>query len=293
MFDFRLKVFFVVAQRLNFTKAAEELYISQPAVSKHIQEIESHYKVKLFDRNGTRIKLTRAGVILLQQVEKLNRIYQDIDTELSALNNIESGQLRIGASTTAAQYYLPKYIASFKKKYPGIKIVLTTGNTEAVEYSLLEDRIDMGIVEGASKRKAIAYTRIVKDEIVLCTRVGNPALKKSSLKIEALHTLPLVLRESGSGSLDVLFAALKKAGSDPGMLSVEMELENSESIKSYLMNSDAYAFLSIHSILRELKENDLQIVDVKGLDIERYFYYIQPVGAPNQIQELFFKHLSH
>lgn len=293
MFDFRLKVFFVVAQRLNFTKASEELYISQPAVSKHIQEIESHYKVKLFDRKGTRIQLTRAGMILLQQVEKLNRIYQDIDTELSALNNIESGQLRIGASTTVAQYYLPKYIASFKKKYPGIKIVLTISNTEAVEHSLLEDKIDIGIVEGESKRKAIKYTSILKDEIVLCTRVGNPYLQKNRLKIEDLNTLPLVLRESGSGSLDVVFTALKKAGADPGKLSVEMELEHSESIKSYLMNSDAYAFLSIHSILRELKENELQIIDVKGLDIERYFYYIRPIGASSQIQDLFFKHLSH
>lgn len=116
---------------------------------------------------------------------------------------MKSGLLRIGASTTVAQYYLPKLIASFKREYPQINIELTTGNTELVEYSLLEDKIDLGIVEGASRRKAIKYHDLVKDEMVLCTRVGNPSLSNSRLNIQELKKLRFVLREPGSGSLDV------------------------------------------------------------------------------------------
>lgn len=107
MFDFRLKVFYTVARRLNFTKAAEELYITQPAVSKHIQEIESYYKVRLFERNGSKIKLTRAGGVLLHYCNQLFALYGTLEFELNSLTETHKGHLRIGASTTIAQYLLP------------------------------------------------------------------------------------------------------------------------------------------------------------------------------------------
>ncbi len=126
MFDFRLKVFYTVARRLNFTKAAEELFITQPAVTKHIHEIETYYKTQLFHRNGTKIKLTPAGTALLEHAEQLFNIYRNIEFELAAINENVKGSIRIGASTTVAQYVLPKYLASFKQKFPDIKIELTT-----------------------------------------------------------------------------------------------------------------------------------------------------------------------
>ena len=116
IFDFRLHVFHTVAKRLNFTKAAAELFITQPAVTKHIHELENQLKTKLFDRNGSRIKLTRTGEILLQHSEQIFEIYRNLEFEINSLSQRQSGKLRLGASTTAAQYILPPILAAFHKK---------------------------------------------------------------------------------------------------------------------------------------------------------------------------------
>jgi hypothetical protein len=117
MFDFRLQVFHKVAKRLNFTKAAEELFITQPAVSKHIQEIESFLKTKLFERNGSKVKLTKAGIILFSHTEKIFETYRNLEFEINSLSQNFNGKLRIGASTTIAQYLLPEILASLLAEY--------------------------------------------------------------------------------------------------------------------------------------------------------------------------------
>lgn len=292
MFDFRLKVFHVVAKRLNFTRAAEELFITQPAVSKHIHEIEAYYRTKLFERNGTRIKLTPAGKVLMKYTEQLQNIYRNIDLELGALSKDVRGELRIGASTTVANYFLPGYLASFRQKYPDVNVQLTAQNTEHIENLLSEGRIDAGIVEGQSKRQHIKYTALVKDEIVLCTRTNNPAIRKTQIALSELEKLPLVVREPGSGSLEVIISALKNAGVNFNSLKIEMELENTESIKQYLLHSNAFAFLSVHAVFDRLKSGELKIMDLKGLEIERYFYLITPQGDNNPLLEFFHRHLS-
>lgn len=291
MYDFRLKVFYIVAKRLNFTRAAEELFISQPAVSKHIHEIEEHYGVKLFDRNGTKIKLTKAGNVLYSHVEKLTDIYRDIDMDIAALSSNSKGLLRIGASTTVAQYYLPKYMASFKERFPDIEMTMVSNNTEVVENLLIENKIDLAIVEGQSKRQNLQYNCIAKDEIVLCTKASNQSAKQV-IKPEDLKKLPIILREPGSGSLEVIASALKTKNIQLSELQKEIEMQSTESIKTYLLHSDVYAFLSIHAIFRELKENELKIIDIKGLEIERSFYLAINHGDMHSLQELFFKHIS-
>lgn len=292
MFDFRLKVFYVVAKRLNFTKAADELFISQPAVSKHIREIEAYYKTKMFERNGTKIKLTEAGRILYMRLDELATVYRNIDHDIAALNNKVKGVLNIGVSTTVANYVLPKYLSSFKQKYPDVKISLTTHNTENIENLLSEGKIDVGIVEGRSKRSYLKYTCLIKDEIVLCTRMDNPLAKKQVVDLNDIIKLPLVLREPGSGSLEVIQTALKKRGINLSQLNIDMELESTESIKCYLLNSDSFAFLSLHSIFDLLKNRELKVLDIKGLEMDRCFYFITQQGDTHPLHELFFKHLS-
>jgi DNA-binding transcriptional LysR family regulator len=292
MFDFRLKVFYTVARRQNFTKAAEELFITQPAVTKHIHEIEAYYKIQLFQRHGTRIKLTPAGNVLLKHAEQLFEIYRNIEFELAAINENTKGTIRLGASTTVAQYVLPKYLALFKQKFPDIKIALTVNNTEYIENALIAGKIDFGIIEGQSKRPQLKYTTFLKDEMVLCTRTGNPFLKKQSVSLATLNNLPLLIREQGSGSQEVIAAALKKAGVKLSQLKVEMVLESTESIKSYLGSSDCFAFLSIHSIVKELKSNELTVIDIKELQIERNFYFVKQQGDKQHLPALFMKFIS-
>ncbi|MEO7835400.1 MAG: LysR substrate-binding domain-containing protein [Ginsengibacter sp.] len=287
MFDFRLKVFQTVAKRLNFTKAAGELYITQPAVSKHVHELENHFKVKLFDRNNSGIKLTPAGEILLQHIEQLFSFYRNLEFEMNTFAQKHKGKLRLGASTTVAQYVLPPVLAAFHKKFPDVQIILTTNNTEHIENALKNNEIDLGIIEGRSKNTSIKYSEFIKDEIVLVSSNKNLFAKKEIIKPTELKNIPLLLREPGSGTLEVIAHVLKSFGIKIRELKIEMQLSSTESMKSYLMHSDCMAFLSIHSILNELKKNEFHIVDIKGMDIERYFYFIQLHGESESLPNLF------
>lgn len=289
MFDFRLQVFQTVARRLNFTKAAAELYITQPAVTKHIHELEREFKVKLFDRNGSRIKITAEGKILLHHVEQIFAMYRNMEFEMNQLSQKHEGKLRLGASTTIAQYLLPPVLAGFHQKFSDVQITLTTGNTEEIENALKDNEIDLGIIEGHSKNASIKYSEFIKDEIVLVTSISNPLAKKGVIQIKDLKNIPLLMREPGSGTLEVIAHELKKVKLNLHDLKIEMQLASTESMKSYLFHSECMAFLSIHSILSELKRNEFQIIDIKGMNIERYFYFIQLHGQSEALPELFMK----
>jgi DNA-binding transcriptional LysR family regulator len=290
MLDFRLQVFYTVAKRLNFTKASAELYISQPAVTKHIKELEAQFKVSLFERSGNkRILLTPAGEMLLQYAERLLEIYRELDYDMNLLVKQHSGVLRIGASTTVAQYIISPILAQFHKKFKDIKVLLITGNTEEIELALLNKEIEFGIIEGISRNPQIRYEEYLNDELVLVSALNNPIIKKDVIKPEELPNYPLLLREPGSGTLDVIAHALKPHNLKLSDLQIEMQLGGTESIKSYLLHSNCLAFLSIHSILKELKNNECRIIDIKGLTIERPFNFIQHYGQPSSLNELFIR----
>lgn len=292
--DFRLKVFFTVATRLNFTKAAAELYISQPAVSKHIQELEEHYKTKLFERNGSRIALTSAGQLLLKHAKTIFDIYREIDFDMSSFVSQRKGLLRLGASTTISQYVIPPVLAQFHEKETNISIQLINGNTEQIETALIQKEIEIGIVEGQSKNQSIKYVPFLKDELVLVCHSKHPLTKLNEISIEELKTLRLLTRERGSGTLEVIEYALRKHNLQLSDLQIEMELGSTESIKSYLLHSECFAFMSIYSIANELKNQELTIIDIKDLTFERDIYIITLMGKSDALSELFIQSLfSH
>ena len=290
--DFRLKVFFTVANRLSFTKAATELFITQPAVSKHIQELEEQYKIKLFDRNGSKISLTKAGELLLNHTKNIFEIYREIDFDLSALINQQQGTLRLGASTTISHYIIPPLLARFHQKLKDIKVSLLNGNTEQIEKALLSKEIEIGIVEGQSKNQSIKYSEFLKDELVLVCNKSNPLINKEQITLEELKSLRFITREQGSGTLEVIEHALKPFGINLSQLIIEMQLGSTESIKSYLMNSDCVAFISIHAIEKELKNNEMVIIDIDNFVIERFFYIISLKGKVDALSELFIKNIA-
>lgn len=287
IFDFRIKVFLTVANKLSYTKAASELYISQPAITKHIKEIEQQLEIRLFNRNGNTITLTPAGEIFLRHTQLIFKQYELLENELAQTKAYSSGTLHIGASTTIAQYVIPKIIALFKKSYPHIHIDLINGNSEFIEQQIITEKIHIGIVEGISHHAQINYEDFTNDEIVLVTRTQNKNLTKKELKPENITEIPLVLREKGSGTLDVIFNMLNKVNIHPKDLNIEIHLENTESIKEYLLHTNCAAFLSIHSITKELQNNQLTIVDIKGIDILRTFKFIQLQGQNSNLSNLF------
>lgn len=293
MSDFRLEVFYTVARRLSFTKAAAELFITQPAVTKHIHELEEQYRAKLFERNGNKIQLTAAGKLLLQHTEELFAIYRSIEFEMSALNQKQQGELRLGASTTVSQYIIPPLLAGFRTKFKDVKLNLINANTGQVEEALLNKEIELGIIEGQSKQQSIKYTEFLKDEIVLVTNSKNVRREREQITIAELQTIPLLFREQGSGTLEVIEHALKPHRLKLSDFLIEMHLGSTESIKSYLLHSSCMAFLSIHSVLKELQSGELGLLDVKDLAIERYFYFIHLHGKPEALPEMFMRYVKH
>ena len=293
MFDFKLKVFYTVAIRLSFSKAAEELYITQPAITRHIKQIEAYFKQKLFERQGNRIALTLAGKHLLKHCKILFAQYDELDFEMNGLLKRTTGELNISASTTIAQYVLPKTLAKFHQNFPDVKMTMNSQNTVRVEQAILDRTIELGFIEGKSKNREIAYHSFMADEIVLVVSRGNPLIRKEEIGFEELCKLPLVLREQGSGTLQVVLDALEAKGVLYNDLTIEMQLGSSESIKSYLSDKKSAAFLSTNAILKELKNGELFIIDIKGLSIIRNFYYITLQGHQSSLSTLFINFITH
>ena len=292
MFDYRLKVFYTVANRLSFTKAASELNISQPAVTKHIKEIENQLNTKLFDRKGTTIQLTESGKILFVYAEKSRQLYRDLEFAIAQLNKQEKGKLKIGASTTIAQYILPEILAKFNSYYKEINIELITHNSEDIATLLKSGKIDLGIVEGESKSSYFNYQKFKKDEIVLVCKTDHPLVNKN-FKTKDLYDVDLIVREQGSGTQEFIQNQLKKSGIEVQKLNIIMQLGSSESIKNYLLHSEAMAFLSISTILPELKNNQLSVIDIKNFSIERDFNFITLKGEQSDLIDLFRKFISY
>lgn len=291
MFDFRLKVFYTVAKRLSFTKAAEELSISQPAVTKHIKELENHVSLALFYRRGNKVQLSPAGEVLLRHTEKIHEQYRQLEFDLNRLNETYKGVLHVGSSTSITQYILPPLLARFHDIHKEVKVQLVNGNTEQIEQALINNEIELGVVEGKSKRRDIHYTPFVKDEIVLVCSSRHPWSEKEEIKPESLKSIPLLLREPGSGTLEVISDALKEKGIRLSDLQVEMQLGSTEAIKSYLQHSNCMAFLSLHAILKELETDTLRIIEVKKMPIHRNFYFITPIGPEGGLPALLIRFL--
>lgn len=291
MFNFRLKVFYTVAKRLNFTKASEELLISQPAVTKHIKELENRFNIALFDRKGNKVMLSSAGEVLLRHTEKILEIYRQIEFDLNQFNETLQGTLHVGSSTSITQYILPPLLAKFHKLHQDIKVELLSGNSEQIEQALLNKDIELGIVEGKSKKREIHYTPFLRDEIVLVCSGKTSLMKKEEILPEELKGIPLLLREPGSGTLEVIANVLKQKGIRLSDLTVEMQLGSTEAIKSYLQHSDCMAFVSLHTIFKELQTGELRIIEIKKTPIPRHFYFITRQGPEGGLPTLLIQFL--
>ena len=280
MDDFRLKVFIAAARTLSFTRAAEQLYISQPAVSKHVGELESRYKVQLFTRRGSHLELTDAGRTMLEAAGRLLDDYRRLEYEMSLCADQTGGELRLGASTTIAQYLLPPILAHFTARFPGVRVSMSSGNSAEVEQALGEHAVDLGLVESLSRRQGLHYTLFRPDELVLVAR-------RETVTPEELPRIPLVLCESGSGTLEVIAAALAARGIRLSQFDVTMRLGSTEGIKAFVRNSDAMAIVSVISVVDELRSGALRIVDIEGLTLSRDFVFVHAEAEPARLARRF------
>lgn len=280
MQDFRLKVFDSVARNQSFTKAAAELFITQPAVTKHIKTLEIELGLRLFDRSSNIITLTPAGEVLHRYSAKIFALYQEAFYELGSFKNQLTGTFRLGASTTIAQYLISPLLAKFYEKNPKIQLNLLNGNTESIENAILEQKIDLGIVEGKKHNSGIRYHDFMEDELVAVTHQNSKFSRLEEINIEEVQYIPLVLRERGSGTLEVLESALKERGIKLSNLKIIMHLGSSESIKSFLEHANCMSFISTKAIQKELQNGQLKIIKINNFKIKRKLSFIHSQGEP-------------
>ena len=293
MGDFRLKAFQSVANNLSFTKASQELFISQPAITKHIQELETAYQTRLFDRQGSKISLTESGKLLLEHCERILEDYKRLEYEMHLLHNEYIGELKLGASTTIAQYVLPAMLGSFIGKFPQVNMSLMNGNSREIEVALQEHRIDLGLVEGIFRLPNLKYTTLLADELEAVIRTNSKLVVGEEITPEELLNLPLVLRERGSGTLDVFERALQRHNIKLSSLKVLMYLGSTESIKLFLEHTDCLGIVSVRSIKRELYSGQLRVIEIKEMPMQREFNFALPQGQESGLAQVFMQFAMH
>jgi len=277
--NFRLVVFRTVAEELSFRKAADGLYLTQPAVSLQIKALEEDLGVKLFDRSGTHVKLTAAGQVLLDYTEQAHTLLTRAEHEIGSLNGDHAGRLALGASTTIAQYVLPRLLGEFCRANPRVSPTLITGNTEEVVEALERQRIALGCIEGPSRSRHVKTEPFLKDELVLIAPTGHEWAERARIDAEDLRAAPLLMRERGSGTRRVVELALERQGVKRAALHVAMELNSTEAIKSAAEAGLGVGFVSRWAIAKDLRlNNTIQIVEVEGLRVERDLLVAYPAG---------------
>ena len=282
MENFRLKVFRAVAEQESFRKAAERLNLSQPAVSQNIHALEEELGVTLFDRSGNRVRLTPAGMVLVKYARRSAQAAREALDALARIAGEPRGELRLGASTTVAQYILPRMLGAFQKQYPQISLSVTSGNTEHVVELLLQGEIAMGIIEGPASSRELRKRRFLEDRMVLIVPRDHPWARLREIPIDSLKDVPLLMREPGSGSRRVVELALKRAGLKLGALKVAMDLDSTEAIVSGVEAGLGVGFVSQWAIGKEVRLGTLKSVRVAGLEIVRDLTLIQRSGpAPD------------
>jgi len=285
--DYRDLVFLSVAEKLSFSRAAEALNISQPAVTRHIKEIEERYRTTLFDRKGNKVYLTKDGEKVYHVLKDIARQYRELDFELGTQQGAVSGDFIIGASSTIAQYVIPKVIASFHKRYPKINLFLMNGNSFDMERLLLDNQVDMALVENHSSQAGIRYSDFLDDELIVVTGKNSVYAKRESIGKDDLTQLPVVLREQGSGTLEVIKQVLSNQGIKFDDLNTLIHLGSTESIKNFLSDFDGLAIVSEKAVQTELYLKTLVRLKVTGLAIPRKFRIACKQGHKSRQVELF------
>ena len=275
MADRRLQVFHAVAKHLSFTKAAEALFMTQPAVTFQIRQLEEHFNTRLFDRAHGRIALTPAGQTALEYAERILALSAEMDTRMKELGGQVAGALLVGASMTIAEYLLPPVLGEFKLAYPGVVPRLFVANSEAVQARIAERTLDLGFIEGDSHLPSLVTDVCCDDELQVVCAPSHPLAKLASVTPQALAEHAYVGREPGSGTREVIDHYLQKAGVAPDGLQLVMELGSPEAIKGLLSTGNGFAIMSRAIVVRELRAGALACIPLSP-PLTRHFSVVYP-----------------
>lgn len=263
MADRRLQIFHAVATHLNFTRAAEALYMTQPAVTLQIRNLEDEYRMRFFERSPQGVEMTEAGRLMFEYAGRILDLNREMDTRLAELNDEIRGELRIGAAVTLADEVLPGLLGEFNDLYPRVRLVLLTGNSEKMLEKLVDRQIPLALIDGPDLPEGVVAEDCGEDELVLICDATHPLARQKSVTARALADYECLARESGSGTRQVSDAWFAAQGVDPASLKVQMELGSQEALKSLVDAGRGYAIVSRLSVERQTRGQNLRIVPLK------------------------------
>ncbi len=273
MADRRLKIFHTVARLLNFTKAAEELHMTQPAVTFQIRQLEEQFNTRLFDRTHNKVALTEAGNQVFDFADRILKLYEDMTHSITEMTGDVSGGVSLGASTTIAEYMLPLLIGRFKEKYADVRISLKESNTEDIVAMVENNVVDLGIVEGSVSNKNLIVEECKMDQLVVIMPNDHALAKETSVSVSDITLHPFISREHGSGTQEVITKYVELYGNHAA-LDICFELSSPEAIKGAVEANMGISIVSRATIEKELKLGTLTAVDLSP-KLERPFSFVR------------------
>lgn len=273
MADRRLQVFHTVARLLSFTKAAETLHMTQPAVTFQVRQLEEHFNTRLFDRTHNRINLTEAGKRVFEYSGRIFELYAEMESHVRQMTGEISGVLSIGASTTIAEYMLPSLLGAFKRRFPDVNIQLKVSNSEGVVSMVENNIIDLGVVEAPVSNKNLVVETCQMDRLVAIFPPDHTLAACGMVAMEDLMNHPFICREEGSGTREVISGFFCSAGSGNWELNISMELGSPEAVKGAVEAGMGISIISRCTIQKELKLGTLVAADLNP-PLERPFSFV-------------------
>ena len=297
MENFRLRVFRAVAGHLNFRIAAEELLLTQSAVTQQIKALEAELETPLFDRTGGRVALTAAGAALLPLAERLAVMAAEAREAVAAATGVHAGRLAVGASQTIGQYLLPRLIAGFVKENPKVQITVVGGNTQTILEALVDHRVQLCLIEGPAMRRDVKIQPFMEDHMVCVVPAGH-AWAGEDIDLAQLERATFVAREVGSGSRRIVEQAMGAAGVEVKRLhlaNLAMTFDSTEGLLSAVEAGLGIAFVSRWAVRNQLALGTLRVARVRGLNLARMFSLAiaagpEPAGIPGAFHRFVIEH---
>jgi DNA-binding transcriptional LysR family regulator len=273
MADRRLQVFHTVARHLSFTKAAEVLHMTQPAVTFQVRQLEEHFNTRLFDRTHNRISLTDAGQTVFASADRIFELYSEMENAVREITGEISGALAIGASTTIAEYMLPTLLGDFKKRYPDVIIHLKVSNSDGIVSMVENNTIDLGVVEAPVGNKSLVVEHCKRDQLFAIVPPEHPLASASMVTFDQLLEYPFICREEGSGTREVINDYLQLQQECQMALKVSMELGSPEAVKGAVEAGMGVSVVSGATIQKELRLGTLVALNLDP-PLERPFSFV-------------------
>jgi DNA-binding transcriptional LysR family regulator len=268
-----------VAGLKSFTKAAEDLCLTQPTVSGHILSLEQSLSLRLFDRAGREARLTKAGEVFLRYASKILILRKELLNALSEFSQGIRGELSLGASTIPGEYLLPKLMGEFKKEHPHFTISLKIGDTKEIIQYVLEGNVEFGMTGAKLDHHSLHYEKVEEDEIIVVGPSDHPLTGKKKVDFEGLLKESLIVREEGSGTQMAVEKALRRKGKSLKQLNVVMEMGSTSSVREGVKAGLGLAFISRRAVEEELNQGLLSQIRIEGMEpISRQFYVVSHRG---------------